>query len=71
WGWRARVQPGASLVRLHGEDEETGAEFALFGEGGLEYRDERAVLRLGAEYVRSRVDGYEGLGARLGLTWRF
>jgi hypothetical protein len=70
-GWRARVQPGASLVRLHGEGEGTAVEFALFGEAGLEYRAGDASLRLGAEYVRSRVDGYEGLGANLGVSWRF
>lgn len=71
WGWHARVQPGASMVRLHGGDEGTELEFALFGEGGLEYRAGDASLRLGAEYVRSRLDGYEALGATLDVTWRF
>lgn len=71
WGWRARVQPGASMVRLHGDDAGTELEFALFGEGGLEYRTGDASLRLGAEYVRSRLDGYEALGANLGVSWRF
>ncbi len=70
-GWRARVQPGASVVRLHGESEGTELEFSFFGEGGLEYRAGDASVRLGAEYVRSRVDGYEGLGANLGVSWRF
>ncbi len=70
-GGRVRLQPGASVVRLHGEGEETAVEFALFGEAGLEYRAGDASLRLGAEYVRSRIGGYEGLGANLGVGWRF
>lgn len=71
WGWHARLQPGASAVRLHGAGEETELEFNLYGEGGLEYRSGRTVARLEADYVRSRLDGYEALGGSLALAWRF
>lgn len=70
-GWRVRAQPGAALVRLHGDDEPTDLEFRFSAESGLEYRTERASLRLQANYLRSRVDGYEAVGGSLGLFWRF
>lgn len=71
WGWNVRLQPGASLIRLHGDGEETGMEFTLTGEAGLEYRTERADVRLRTDYLRTRLDGYQALGAVLDVTWRF
>lgn len=70
WGWRARLQPGVGWVRLHGQAG-TELEPRLFGEAGLTWRRDDATVGADLRYLRSRLDGYEALGATLGVDVRF
>ncbi|MDP2499041.1 MAG: hypothetical protein Q8W44_13775, partial [Candidatus Palauibacterales bacterium] len=70
WGLHARVQPGLSLVREHGDDGlETGS--SLYAVGSALHRWSRATAEASVSWVRSRAGQYDALSASLGVSWRF